>query len=163
MDHGKVLRIAQHAFISNNWYDAIISRLGPKCTKVLIYQKHTQAHVMGPKRIPKSHSLTFLTHPTPCKTGRMPEVGQMHLEVPWESLFGPKMKIYVEIPHSEQFWFYEKNFGHIWFFWLCLVKIAHFWTILTKTCFCSNDQYIWCRNAVRIYFMDQICPPMRAN
>ena len=37
------------------------------------------------------------------RSGQMPGVGQMHLEVPWESLFGLKMKIYVEIPHSEKF------------------------------------------------------------
>ena len=99
-----------------------------------------QPHSGQKKSSPKSYQNGRLNGSSNC---RMPEVGQMHLEVPWESLFGLKMKIYVEIPHSEQFWFYEKNFGHIWFFWLCLVKIAHFWTILTKTCFCSNDQYIW--------------------
>ena len=99
-----------------------------------------QPHSGQKKSSPKSYQNGRLNGSSNC---RMPEVGHMHLEVPWESLFGLKMKIYVEIPHSEQFWFYEKNFGHIWFFWLCLVKIAHFWTILTKTCFCSNDQYIW--------------------
>ena len=40
----------------------------------------------------------------------------MHLEVPWESLFGLKMKIYVEIPHSEQFLFYEKKIWSLMIF-----------------------------------------------
>ena len=43
----------------------------------------------------------------------MPEVGQMHLEVPWESLFGLKMKIYVELPHSEQFQLYLAHVRHL--------------------------------------------------
>ena len=93
--------------------------------------------------------------------GRMLGVGQMHVEVPWESLFGPKMKIYLEIPHSEQLWCYEKK---IWslviFLTLFVVKIAHFCTILTKNCFCSNDQNIWTKlilNSILNLFLNNFC------
>ena len=33
--------------------------------------------------------------------------GLGHLQVPWESLFGPKLKIYVKITYSEHFLFQE--------------------------------------------------------
>ena len=53
----------------------------------------------------------------------MPGVGHMHLEVPWESLFGPKLKIYVKITYYEHFLFLEK-------FWLLVI----FGTLFSEIC-----------------------------
>ena len=84
-------------------------RLGPKSTKVGISQNNTQPHVLIPIKMPKFHWLTFWPNLVGARPCPVPGVDQMHLEVPWESLLGQILKIYVEIIHSEQFRFYEKN------------------------------------------------------
>ena len=85
------------------------TRVGVKCTKVLIYQKSTQEHMRIHIKIPKNRLLGSWIHPNPCTTLPRPGVSQTHLEVPWELLFGPKPKIYVKITCCEHFRFYPKN------------------------------------------------------
>ena len=105
----------------------VFIRLGPKSTKVGISQNNTQPHVTIAIKMPKFHWLTFWPNLVGARPCPVPGVGQMHLEVPWESLLGQILKIHVETTHSEQFWFYEKNFGCLWFFWLYILKCPYFW------------------------------------
>ena len=51
----------------------------------------------------------------PCQES-LRQVGQTHLQVPWESFSGPKLKIYVKITYSEHFVFLE-NFWVVYDFW----------------------------------------------
>ena len=94
----------------------ILIRVGWKDTKMPISPKVTQNPVRLSMKNPKSHPLTFWSHPGGCWTLRLTGDGLSHLEVPWEWLFDLKLKIYVKIIHSEHFVFYEKNFIVSYFF-----------------------------------------------
>ena len=52
------------------------------------------------------------------------------LALPWESLFGPKLKIYVEITHSEHFVFYEKNLVVVNFLYFVYLNLSNFGKVL---------------------------------
>ena len=104
---------------------------------LIIYHR---VHLLITKCIVKEN-FKFL-HPPACWARSCVSWGTRPSGTPMGVTIGPKLKIYVEVTRSEQFWFYEKKFGLLWFFWLCLVKNPHFWTILTKICFCSNDLHL---------------------
>ena len=76
----------------------------------------------------------------------MPEVGHMHLEVPWESLFGPKLKICVKITYYDHFLFLEK-------FW----SLSIFGTLFSEKCqFLGNfDKILFLPPSSN--HMDKIC------
>ena len=81
----------------------MVNRVGWKDTKMPISPKVTQNPVRLSMKNPKSHPLTFWSHPGGCWTLRLTGDGLSHLEVPWEWLFDLKLKIYVKIIHSEHF------------------------------------------------------------
>ena len=75
--------------------------------------QHISAVAMTYNDMPGMIKLTSASNPRDLglwQQGVVPECPAL----PWESLLGPKLKIYVEITHSEHFVFYEKNLvvGH---------------------------------------------------
>ena len=74
-------------------------------------------------KIPKNHSLTFWNHPDGCTTTRLPGLDLGHLDVPWEWLSGPKLKIYAKTTYLEHFSLYD---------FFCLLMT--FETSLSKKC-----------------------------
>ena len=71
------------------------NRLGVKSAKVWIDQMDTQPHMRLPIRIPKIQILGFWIHLPPPNGQGSARVGQTYLEVPWETLFGLKLKTYL--------------------------------------------------------------------
>ena len=100
-----------------------------------MYQNNTQPHVTIPIKMPKFHWLTFWPNLVGARPCPVPGVGQMHLEVPWESLFGPKLKIHVKTIYCEHFVFYGKNNFVSHFSDFVYWKLPIFWRFWPKPVF----------------------------
>ena len=91
-------------------------------------------------------------------------VGQMHLEVPWESLFGPQLKNFVETICLEHFVFYREKYFVI--LRTLFSKNNHFQTILLdifqtlsyeKYPFSDNfDQILFLVKSLKVFYKK--CP-----
>ena len=102
--------------------------------------RHTWWDLKGSQKVIRWLSRPILHHPKQPNARGGPDASGSPMGV----TFWPENE---NLCGNPTFWailiLWKKKFGHLWFFWLCLVKIAHFWTILTKTCFCSNDLHLW--------------------
>ena len=104
-------------------------------------------HLLG---LPKNHVPKSL--PLGCGPQYVLPGGLGHLQVPWESLMGPKLKIYVEIICCEHFVFFEKKkifllvIFSTWYNKKCIFHKIKLEKLLTKIFFflkIKDAQSIW--------------------